>query len=306
MPAVSPWFVGSAVPLSWVNTDTYGNPQDAASLGSVSITITLPDRSTAAPTVTRTGVGSYSAQYVTTQAGHHVILWQSADSTYPGAWADSFEVQSSADLTIVSLLEAKEILRLSGTTDQDAILQGYNAAATEVAELYCGTVVTRQFTKVLRAQGRVLVLPKAPVRTDLGTTLDPSNRRDGSTTNGLVSITPLMTYGFMYDLSQLLVDADTGLVRQSAGLPFFYSGDPYAQFLATWWAGRKVIQAAVYEGAKIILEHLWQIKRGGASAQDVAAGQSTTVVPGVGFAVPNRAIQLFATASGEASRAVFA
>lgn len=306
MPATSPWFVGSAVPLAWVNTDTYGNPQDAASLGSVSITITLPDRSTTAPTVTKVGVGSYTAQYTAAQAGHHVILWQSTDSTYPGAWADSFEVQAAADPTIVSLMEAKEILKLTGTTSEDAILQGYNAAATEVAELYCGTVVTRQFTTVVRAQGRVLVLPKSPVRTDLGTALDPSGRRDGSTTNGLVSITPLMTYGFMYDLNQLLVDPDTGLVRHNAGLPFFYSGDPYAQFLATWWAGRKVIQSGIYEGAKIILEHLYQVRRGGTSAQDVAAGESTTFIPAVGFAVPNRALQLFATASGGASRAVFA
>lgn len=303
MPATSPWYVGSAVPLAWTNTDTYGNPQDAAT---VTLTITLPDRSTATPTVTRTGLGSYSAKYVTTQAGHHVILWQGADSNYPGAWADSFEVQANADPTIVSLMEAKEIVRLTGDSSQDAILQGYNAAATEVAELFCGAVVTRQVSRMVRAQGRVMILPKAPVRTDLGTALDPSGRRDGSTTNGLVSITPLMTYGFMYDLSQLLVDQDTGLVRQSAGLPFFYSGDPYAQFLATWWAGRKVIPAAVYEGAKVILEHLWQIKRGGTSAQDVAAGQSTTIVPGIGFAVPNRAIQLFNTVSGEASRAAFA
>lgn len=302
MPATSPWFVGSVVPLSWVNTDTAGNAQDAAT---VTLTVTLPDRSTAVITPAHDGLGQYSAKYTTTQAGHHVILWQAADTNYPGAWADSFEVQATADLTIVSLMDAKEILRLTGTTDQDSLLQGFNADATRVAELYCGTVVTRQVTEVVRSQGREITLGRPPVRTDLGTALDPSGRRDGSTTNGLVSITPLMTYGFMYDLDQLLVTED-GQIRHNAGLPFFYSSDPYPQYQAIYWAGRKVIDQPIYDGAQVILEHLWQLRRGGTSAQDVAAGQSVTIVPGIGFAVPNRAIQLFTTASGQASRAVFA
>ena len=302
MPATSPWYQGAAVPLSFTNTDTSGNPQDAAT---VTATVTAPDRTSSAPTVTHNGPGLYSAQYVTAQAGHHVVLWVAADTTYPGAWADSFEVQPAQDPTIVSLAEAKDILHLSDTTSQDTLLQGFNAAATEVADYVCGPVVTRQITEVVRALGHVLTL-QAPVRTDLGTTFSGANRRDGSTTNGIVSITPLLTYGFMYDLNQLLVDPDTGLVRQYAGLPFFYSGDPFAQYQVTYWAGRAVIPSAVYEGARIILEHLYQVKRGGVAAQDVAAGESTTILPGFGYAVPNRALQLFATASGAASRAAFA
>lgn len=303
MPATSPWYQGAAVPLAWISTDTQGSPFEGTS---VTLTVTLPDATTATPSVTHNGSGSYSASLVTTQAGHHLIAWTATASGFADAFCDSFEVQPSADPTLVSLAEAKEILNLSGTSDYDLILQGYNAAATEVADYVCGPVVTRQVTEVVRAQGAVMTLGFAPVRTDLGTTLDASNRRDGSTTNGLVSITPLMTYGFMYDLDQLLVDPYTGLVRQSAGLPFFYSGDPYAQFQVIYWAGRKVIPNAVYEGCKMILEHLYQVKRGGVGAQDIAAGESTVVLPGFGFAIPNRALELFATASGGASRAAFA
>ena len=40
-------------------------------------------------------------------------------------------------------------------------------------------------------------------------------------------------------------------------------------------------------------------------AQDVASGESTTVLPGFGFAIPNRAIELLVS-SGEASRMVAA
>lgn len=302
MPATSPWYQGAAVPLPWTSTDTSGAPFEGTS---VTLAVTLPDGTTASPAVTHLGSGSYSASLVTTQAGHHLVLWTATATGKADAFADSFEVQAAQDPTIVSLAEAREILQLTGTED-DLLLQGYNAAATEVADYVCGPVVTRQVTEVVRAQGRVMILGKAPVRTDLGTTLDPSSRRDGSTTNGLVSVTPLMTYGFMYDLSQLLVDGPAGIVRHNAGLPFFYSGDPYAQFQAVYWAGRKVIPAAVYEGAKIILEHLFQVKRGGVGAADVASGESVTTLPGFGYAVPNRALELFATASGGASRAAFA
>jgi hypothetical protein len=303
VPATTPWYQGAVVPLTWTNTDTTGAPQNAAT---VTLTITLPDGTTTAPSVTHGGTGVYSANYTTTQTGHHVVLWVAADTTYPGAYADSFEVQAQADPTIVSLAEAKLILNLSGTTAYDAELQGWNAAATEVADYICGPVVTRQVTEIVRAQGEVLILSDAPVRTDLGTTLDATNRRDGSTTNGLVSVTPLLTYGFMYDLSQLLVDGPRGIVRQSAGLPFFYSGDPYSQYQVIYWAGRKTVPAAVYEGAKIILEHLYQVRRGGIGAQDIAAGESVTTLPGIGYAIPNRALELFSTASGSASRAAFA
>lgn len=306
MPARTPWYQGAAVPLTWTSTDTSGNPQNAAT---VTLTITLPDRttvtmSTTAETVTSSGAGVYNATYVTTQAGHHVILWVASDANYPGAFADSFEVQPSADPTIVSLAQAKEILKLTGTTEFDAELQGYNASASEVAEWACGAVVTRMYTERVRASGRALILSHAPVRTDLGTVIDTTYQRDGSTSNGLVSITPLLSYGFMYDLDQLLVDPETGIVRHAAGFPFFYTGDYLASYKAVYWAGRAVIPSAIYDGARIILEHLYQVTRGGVGAQDVAAGESTTIVPGFGYAIPNRALELFATARG--AQAAFA
>jgi hypothetical protein len=295
MPATTPWYQGAAVPLTWTSTDTTGTPFEGTT---VTLTVTLPDQSTVTPAITHEGSGVYSAQYVTTQAGHHVILWTATATGYADAWADSFEVQQAADPTIVSLAEAKDILGLSGTTSQDTLLQGFNAAATEIAEHFCGAVVTRQYTDEVRASGRALILPHAPVRTDLGTVIDSAYQRNGATSNGLVSITPLLTYGFMYDLDQLLTDPETGIVRHAAGFPFFYTSDYLAQYEVVYWAGRAVIPAAVYQGARIILEHLYQVKRGGTSAQEIAAGESTTVVPGFGYAVPNRALELFATVTG--------
>jgi len=308
---MGPYDLGAPVPpgdLPFYVTDDSGAPM-AASVPPV-LTITLPDQTTTAPAVTTTVTGTYqpAAHYVTTQAGHHLWAWTAA-GTWPGAYVDSFEVREAPDPTILSLAEEREILKIpAADTSRDSVIRGYSQAITEWIEYACGTVVTRQLTRVVRAQGAVLVLPGTPVRTDMGTILDASNRRDSSTTNGIVSIIPLMTYGFMYDLDQLLTDGPSGIVRQSAGLPFFYSGDPFSQFLVTWWAGRKIIPWGIYEASKIALKHVYGVNRGGMSAASASmASADEEVTPtGFGFSVPNRAIELLTPHSGKASRAAFA
>lgn len=307
----SPYDLGAAVApgdISLSLTDGSGTPANPSP--APVLTITLPDRSTATPAVTAASTGKWqlSAAWVTTQAGHHTWAW-----TWTGTFlavteaTDSFEVRESPDPTIIALSEAREILKIpAGDTSRDSDIRGYSKAVTEWVEYTCGPVVTRQVTEVVRAQGRVMVLGRAPVRTDLGTALDPSNRRDGSTTNGLVSITPELSYGFMYPLAELLVHGEEGIVRHLAGLPFFYSGDPYAQFIVTYWAGRKVIPWGITEASKITLKHIWAVERGSAGSGAAGYGESETVATGFGFAVPNRAVQLLAPHSGQASRAAFA
>ena len=307
-----PYDLGSAIPpadLALTITDTSGAAVDAGT--PPVLTITLPDRSTVTPAVSNAVTGTYqpSAGYVTAQAGHFTYAWSFADS---GAYVatspmvDSFEVREAPDPTIISLPEAREILKISTTdTSRDQVIRGFSQAITEWVEYTVGPVVTRQVSEQVRAQGTELVLPRAPVRTDLGTTLDTTNRRDGSTTNGLVSITPLLTYGFMYAIDDLIVDGPSGLVRHVAGLPFLYSGDPYPQFLASWWVGRKIIAWGIYEAAKIALKHVYAVERGGLS-QTASYGESETVVTGFGFAVPNRAVELLAPHAGKASKAAFA
>lgn len=308
---MGPYDLGAPVPtgdLPFYVVDDAGNPVNASE--TPVLTITLPDQTTATPTVSdspaTTGTYLPADPFVTTQAGHHLWAWTVA-GTYPAAYADSFEVRSSPDPTITSLAEDREILKLPATdTSKDSVIRGYSQAVTEWIEYVCGPVVTQQVTEIVRAQGSVFILSKPPVRTDMGTTFSDPNRRDGSTTNGLVSVTPLLTYGFMYDLSTLLVDGPRGIVRMYAGLPFFYSGDPYSQYQVTYWAGRKIIPWGIYEAHKIALKHVYGVNRGGmAGAGSMAADEETTPT-GFGFSVPNRAIELLTPHSGKASRAAFA
>lgn len=297
MPASSPWYQGAVVPLAWTNTDTSGNPQDAAT---VTLTITLPDGTTTAPQVTHTGTGQYAASYTTTQAGHHIVLWQAADSAYPGAYADTFEVQPQADPTIVSLAEAKEILQLTGTTQFDLILQGYNAAATNVIEYMCGPVVQQTVTETIPSRGTEVILSHGPVIELLPWTQVPAELAGLGITLPDPASPMIRTrvYGIEWPLTQLYCDPRRGIVTHTSGLPFYYCA-----YIWQYRAGRPVIPAAIYEAAKIILEHLFMVKRGGTGAQDIASGESETTLPGFGFAIPNRAIELLVS-SGEASRMV--
>lgn len=302
---MGPYDLGAGIPpadLQFSLTDAAGNPVTAAQ--TPVLTITLPDQSTVTPAVTSPSLGVWepSSQYVTAQSGHHLWAWTAGGST-PGAYVDSFEVRVAPDPTIISLAEARDILKMGTDTSRDSDIRGYSQAVTEWVEYVAGPVVTRQITEIVRAQGNALVLSKAPIRTDMGTTLDASNRRDGSTTNGLVSITPLLTYGFMYDLAQLLVDGPKGIVRQSAGLPFFYSGDPFSQYQVIYWAGRKVIPWGIYEASKITLKHVWAVERGGVQ-QGSAFGESETTMTGFGFAVPNRAVELLTPHAGPSKAAI--
>lgn len=287
MPAVTPWYLGAAVPLTFTNTDASGNPQSAAT---VTVTVTLPDGTTATPAVTGTA-GTYTAQYVTTQAGHHLVLWTAADSTYPGAFADTFEVQALADPTILSGAEAKDILQLTGTTAFDARIQGWNGSATEVIEYICGPVVQRTVTETLPARGLETHLSRAPVISlQAWTQVPPELANLGITVASPPS--PMLrtrVYGIEYPLTQLYCDPRRGIVTHTSGLPFYY-----CDYVWQYTAGRPVIPFGIYDAAKVILEHLYQVYRGGVGAQDVAAGESTTVLPGFGFAIPNRALQLLA------------
>jgi hypothetical protein len=286
MPATSPWYQGAAVPLAWVNTDTSGNPQNATT---VVLTVTLPDGTTAAPAVTPAGAGVYNAKYVTTQAGHHIVLWVASDATYPGAFADSFEVQPQADPTIVSLAEAKNILQLTGTAELDPDIQGWNGSATQVIEYVCGPVVQQTVTETLPARGLETHLSKPPVLgLSVWTQVPPELANLGITV--AVPPSPMLrtrVYGIEYPVTQLYCDLRRGIVTHTSGLPFYY-----CDYVWQYRAGRVIIPNAIYEAAKVILEHLFQIKRGGTGAQDVAAGESVTTLPGFGFAVPNRALEL--------------
>lgn len=288
MPAVTPWFTGAQVPLSFQLTDTYGNPQNAASLEDVTCTVYLPGGTTSTPAVSNPSQGEYTAAFTSTMPGHHVFLWVSADSTYPGAFSDSFEVTGTPDTTIVSLAEAKEILHQTSTTVNDAKIQGFNAAATNFIEYMCGPVVVQTITEQLPVRGTEQVLTRPPVIGLVAWTEVPAQLAALGITLPSPPSPMIRTkiYGIEYPLDLLECDLERGIVTHAAGLPFYYC--PY---MWQYSAGRPVIPAGIYEGAKIILKHLFMVETAG-SGSGTGSGDEETTMTGFGFAVPNRALAL--------------
>lgn len=288
MPAVTPWFTGAQVPLSWLLTDTAGNPQNAALLSSVSCTVYLPDGTTAAPAVTSSSLGTYTAVFTSTQPGHHVFVFISADATYPGAFSDSFEVQALPDSTIVSLAEAKEILHQTATTANDNKIQGYNAAVTNIVEYYCGPVIQRTVIEKLPAKGVLQALSKPPVLELVAWTEPPPALANAGITLPVPPspMYPTMFWGVPYPLTQLYCDPKTGIVTHTSGLPFIYGA-----YVWQYTAGRPVIPSCIYEASKVILKHIYMVETAG-TGTGTGSGDEETMQTPFGFAIPNRAYQM--------------
>jgi hypothetical protein len=270
--------LGGVAVLTWTVVDTNSAP---AAPTAITLTITLPDGSTATPTPQATATGVYQAAYQTTQAGRHTVRWLATGTPGPGvgvgATVDTFDVEAATAGTILSLADAKDTLNIAASdTTFDSRIRGYNAAVTGVVEKLAGAVVVRQVTERHLESGasEILMLRRTPVYQPAGQPYPVS------------SITPVLTYGLVYDLSLITVDQVRGTLRHTAGLPFW--NGPYD---ITYWCGRPIVPDNVLTACRIILRHLWSLERGGAGAnsQGYAADDVTMLY---GYAIPNRALEL--------------
>ena len=233
------------------------------------VTVTLPDGTTVTPAVTETATtGIYQADYPTTVPGRHTVRW--VWTTPAHAYTDVFDVSDEAPPAILSLAAAREHLNLRDTReDQEA--RFWNTAATRCVEALVGPVVPRDFSE--RHDERrmsALVLRRTPVI-------------------AVTAVEPVLATGRGYDVGDLVVDRETGLVSLASG------GLLYGPLRVTYRAGRPVIAENIAGAARIILQHLWRTQRG--SSRGSLPGSSndysvTEPIPGLGYAIPNRAVQL--------------
>lgn len=256
--------LGSVVGLSVTTRNAAGVIEDATQ---VTLTITLPDQTAVTPTVSHTGTGVYAVDYLTTQVGYHRVRWL-ATGANADAYPDVFHVFPSNPEFLVPQRQALRKLRLTAPTADDIEdVREYMAAATAVIERHRGEVVTpRAVTEFVEGGGRSLILRQTPVIS-------------------LTSVTPLAGAGI--DVAGLVVaKPNAGIVR------FRSSGWFTGLHEVVYAAGRTVIPSNYVRAALIIIEHLWQTERPFATGMDGAYDDSMTIVRGMGFAVPNRAIEL--------------
>lgn len=260
--------LGAVVPLGTTVRDAAGA---LANAGNMALTVTLPDNtSVTVATVAPASTGSYAYDYPTVQAGRHTVRWL-ATGLNAGAYVDVFDVREAAPPMLFSLAAAKAKLDIPATsTGDDEELREFIEATTQCVEFFVGPVARRVVQQVVTGGRDALVLHSPPVL-------------------AVTAVAALQTGQAALDVSLLDVDTSTGIVRRTDGGCF-----PAGDFRWTYTAGRTAVPANVSLAAKLILQHLWRTNYG-ASRGISGGGEDFSVtepIPGLGYAIPNRALQL--------------
>lgn len=177
-------------------------------------------------------------------------------------------------MALLTLAEAKAQLDISGIGD-DVELQVYVEALTAAIERHVGPVENREVAETIEGRSASMCLSHIPAV-------------------ALVSVTPAVESGDALDLAGLVLDGATGIVR--------YRGGSFAGTLwrVTYTAGRAASQAEIPPtinlAARILLQHLWRTQYGASRGLSGAGGGDdysvTEPIPGWGYAIPNRVLQL--------------
>jgi hypothetical protein len=229
---------GGLYPAALDVLDGSGNLVNAAT---VSLVITLPDGSAQAPAVPNppASTGQYRYAYPTLQAGRHVVRWSTVDPVT--SYTDVFDVAEEMPAAIVSLADAKRHLGISATdTSTDDDLRRWLAGCTRVVErIKNEVIVRRQVTQTERNHDpRRLRLWKVPV-----ISLDSLARADGT---------------HQWDVnSDVWTDPETGLVHLEHGGTALLG-----RLTAVSTAGYTVIPDHLLQGSLVLLQHVWETRRG--------------------------------------------
>ena len=193
-------------------------------------------------------------------------------------------------MALITLQEAKSFLRFKDTTgpspDDDKLTEVIDAASA-VAEFYCGDLTAATYTEVHDGGGPAIYTRHTPVVSVM------------SLTEYIGSITYTLTnqplgqsvdaWGYTID------DPEAGrIVRRSASGIAWRFVPGVGNVSITYSTGRVPPPAQVTLGVKLVVKHLWDSQRG-AMPMAQEAGDGESLVPGLGYAVPNRAIELFQT-----------
>lgn len=259
-----PFDLGATVRLT---ADCRNPGGDLATATTAAVTVTLPDGSTASPAATETSTtGEYRADYPTVQAGRHTVRWVFTGPAH--AFTDMFDVREAAPPALMSLATAKQHLKKTDTADDDEI-RDWIEACTRAVEQFVGPVVKRTVIEDVRFHSaRELALTQIPAVQ-------------------LTSVTALVTGALSYDVAELHLDSETGIVTRLDG------GTLYGPLRFVYVAGRTIVGANIRGAARIILQHLWRTRQGpGRPQRGTDDYDVTEPLPGLGFAIPNRAVQL--------------
>jgi uncharacterized repeat protein (TIGR01451 family) len=272
--------LGDVVALGITITNSSGTAQNATA---VVCTVTLPDGTSATPSVTNSGAGLYDIAYTPTQSGRHVVRWV-ATGTNASAFTDEFTVRDLTTLPVISYDMALEHLNIPAASANQEEIRRFIDAAQDLAENYVGAVLGRRTITSENYDGNVDALRLRNPRA--------------------ISVTSVYENGALLDSSQYQLDptgqrlyrlTTSSLSAGSYGA-YGYWASGVNSVLVTYVAGFTVTPPAVQQGVLEILRHLWQTQRGVTNVMS-RTGTGDDFYTGATYSLPRRAMELLDPAS---------
>lgn len=265
--------LGDKVYLTWNTVDSTGA---AVNPGTVTLNITLPDATNVSVTTATSTTGTYTASYLPTQVGRHIIAW-AATGAYPQAYSDIFEVRDINDIGICGYDEVLEYLNIPSASANENEVRRYIDAATDLAETYVGQVLGRRtFTDELYDGGTEFIRIRNPKA---------------------ISITSVYENGALVSASNYVLDY-TGQRLYRIGSGTLYATNSYGYWTQgmnnvkiTYVAGYVNPPMSAKQGVLEIIRHLWQTQRGAINVM----GRTQTgdeLYSGSTYSLPRRAMEL--------------
>jgi len=265
--------LGDNVYLTW---NTYDSSGAAVNPGTVTLNITLPDATTVSVTTATSTTGTYTASYLPTQVGRHILAW-AATGSYPQAFSDIFEVRDINDIGIVGYDEVLEFLNIPTASANENEVRRFIDAATDLAETYVGQVLGRRtYSNELYDGGTEFIRIRNPKA---------------------ISITSVYENGALVSASNYVIDY-TGQRLYRIGSGTLYATNSYGYWTQgmnnvsiTYVAGYVNPPMSAKQGVLEIIRHLWQTQRGAINVMSrTQSGDELYSTPT--YSLPRRAMEL--------------
>ena len=236
----------------------------------------------------RTAAGRYYQDLMAvelSQLGHYAFAWATTGMAEGVSPAGDFDVFDPYEMAVLPLQDAKDALNIAqSNTSYDVEIAVMVASIEAILEQITGgplfTATISERVKVGHGY-RSLVLRQRPVVSVTSIT-------------DIASGTPLA-------VPDLDVDTNSGVIRRKLELPFWSRGPYYQVVYAAGWGTS--LPTAFNLAARIVLQHLWEVQQGPGQRPAMGGGDVTRVYrdTGVGYAVPNRVLELMAPYASQVS-----
>ena len=265
--------LGDKVYFTWSTVDSSGA---AVNPGTVTASVTLPDGTNTSISTSTATTGSYTASYLPTQVGRHIIAWSATDS-WPQAYSDVFEVRDIADIGIVGYDEVLEYLNIPAASANENEIRRFIDAATDLAETYVGQVLGRRtYSSELYDGGQEFIRIRNPKA---------------------ITITSVYENGALLGSGAYALDY-TGQRLYRVGSQTIYSTNSYGYWSQgfnnisiTYVAGYVNPPMSAKQGVLVIIKHLWESQRGAMNVMGrVLGGDELYQTPT--YSLPRRAMEL--------------